>query len=289
MTEKDGRTIWVITPKADISCTHAGGREIHIIPYYQRPLQTQMYAVGRTDPVSGVINTRRFLSEEDLNIARQAFPSAVGMRVYFSSFAIVLFRSQNDLDKSWRNDQLVTEFGGLRLGYDVIDTHTMTVESKDVKHEISVGKPVARLPDWLGSSASLGLKLRLSSGICCITVPTHAFVKLPKQIKSQAMLRLVNQLARVKLAMRRFSPGRSEPTPAIGTSRKHLTNSPLGRVVWIAGESIKVCVFYKALLAWRFYTSLILYCNRSGQSQPRTTRPSQGLFPSPLDYVMTCP
>jgi hypothetical protein len=100
----------VITPKADISCTHAGGKDIHVIPYYQRPLQMQMYAVGRTDPV---VNPRRFLSEDDLNVARKALPSALGMRVYFSSFAVVLFRNQKDLEKFWGNNQLVTEFGGL--------------------------------------------------------------------------------------------------------------------------------------------------------------------------------
>lgn len=41
------------------------------------------------------------------------------------------------------------EFHGLRLGHDVIK-HTMTVDSDDVEHEISIGKPIARFPNWFG-------------------------------------------------------------------------------------------------------------------------------------------
>ncbi|KAL1969233.1 hypothetical protein VTN77DRAFT_487 [Rasamsonia byssochlamydoides] len=88
------------------------------------------------------------------------FPTSVGARVFISGFIVVLFNRQKDIEESWKNG-LVTEFGCLRLGYDIV-THEPTING------ISSGTPIAPVPNELSSSAALGLKLRLPGGLQCI-------------------------------------------------------------------------------------------------------------------------
>jgi hypothetical protein len=106
--------MWVVTPKANLA-SQAGGREIHILPSFQRPRYTHMYLRGRPDPIDGAINPRRFIPVSDLETLQEAFPTAVGVRVFFSGFVVVLFDKQKDLEKSWK-EGLMSEFGCLHLG-----------------------------------------------------------------------------------------------------------------------------------------------------------------------------
>jgi hypothetical protein len=106
--------------------THAGGREIHLYPICQRPQFTHLYeGRGIPDPIARAINPRRFLSQDDLNTLREIFPSAVGARVFISGFIIVLFNSRRDIETSWEKG-LASEFGLLRLGYDIVDSLPMS-------------------------------------------------------------------------------------------------------------------------------------------------------------------
>lgn len=215
--------------------THAGGREIHICPQYQtRQMLATNLGPFRDYPMSRVINPRRFLKESDLKHLRMAFPTSIGVRVFFSGFIVVLFNSQKDIVRSWDEGQII-HFGALRVGYDIA-VHEMT------KTEISTGAVIANNPNNFEQSAAIGLKLRLPGGLECLTVPTHAFVNL-YQPKRRPLLRFVEWIAKSKEALRRFAPVKADSsTPAIGIAKKPFTNSPLGHGVWLAGNSTKVCV-----------------------------------------------
>jgi hypothetical protein len=113
---------------------------------------------------------------------------------------------------------------------------------------ISTEAVIANEPNKFERSAAIGLKLRLPGGLECLTVPTHAFVKL-YQAKRRPLLRFAEWIAKSKEALRRFAPVRTDSgTPATGIAKQPFTNSSLGRGVWLAGSSTKVRLLNKDLL-----------------------------------------
>jgi hypothetical protein len=149
-------------------------------------------------------------------LLRMAFPTSVGVRVFISGFIVVLFNNQKDIERSWDEGQ-IREFGALRVGYDIA-VHEPT---------ISTGAVIANEPNKFEQSAAIGLKLRLPGGLECLTVPTHAFVKL-YQAKCRPLLRFAEWIAKSKEALRRFAPVRTDSgTPATGIAKQPFTNSSL--------------------------------------------------------------
>ena len=72
--EGSGRSIWVVDEINNfnrIKDTHAGGREIHLLP---RPYSPPPHLPFREDPINRLINCRRLLSNKDLRIIRNFFP-----------------------------------------------------------------------------------------------------------------------------------------------------------------------------------------------------------------------
>lgn len=230
----NGNKIWVIGVDATAD-THAGGREIHFHPVFQVPefhMSSQLFF--RENPLDRPINPRRFLAPETLNFLRTMFPMAIGVRVLISGFIIVLFKTEKDMKASWDLGR-VSEFGGLRLGYDLL--------ADEATSQVTVsGRSITDSPENVKSFAALGLKLRLSQGTLCITIPTHAFVRT-RQTQSRAYIRAVDWMARVKTALWRFAPFTiGSKMEAIGTSNEEPnSNSPLGKRVWLAGERQMVC------------------------------------------------
>ncbi|OXV06196.1 hypothetical protein Egran_06036 [Elaphomyces granulatus] len=115
--------------------------------------------------------------------------------VLISGYIVILFSN------CWRDEE---ELGG------------RTVYNREVEHS----------SESYGSGASLGLKLK------CITVPTHAFVKLFSK-KSKPYLWFVDFIARAKSALSKFIPARqvnSGPTivTAGGDSEYPLGKKSLG-------------------------------------------------------------
>ncbi|OJJ46548.1 hypothetical protein ASPZODRAFT_142358 [Penicilliopsis zonata CBS 506.65] len=236
--ESSEKSIWLVAPDTFvIPTTHAAGREIHVFPNgILEQMALSPLIPLQWDPINVVLNPRRFLSRNDLHMLRVMFPSAVGARVFIGGFIVILFRSQADIKKSWTRDGLASEFGTLRLLYDVIEDWAS-------REEVCGASAIASTPNSLDTHASLGLKVRFANGQEAITVPTHAFVKLG-HLNSRPLLRMADWYARAKLALSRLAPlKRRSSEPDIGTLRyEEAGNSPLGKSVYLAGESKKIGV-----------------------------------------------
>ncbi|KUM62785.1 hypothetical protein ACN42_g4334 [Penicillium freii] len=182
--ESNEKSIWLVAPgPLGLPYTHAGGREIHFLPAGLAP-RTIVCFTNQPDPLKAVLNPRRFLQSHDLRILREMFPLAVGARVLISGFIVILFKSRADVEKSWTQDGFASEFGNLRLVYDV-------TEDNPTRTEVLRGAAIAPKSDEWETNASLGLKLRLLDGQEVITVPTHAFVKL-RDLNGPRLLRLAD-------------------------------------------------------------------------------------------------
>ncbi|XHG09859.1 hypothetical protein AWENTII_012896 [Aspergillus wentii] len=234
--ETPEKSIWVVRPchEGIIISTHAGGREIHFLPTGLADWTTTCWPKPRFDPIFATLNPRRFLTEGDLCKLRDMFPSAVGARVFISGFIIVLFQNRSDIENSWDLDGYATQFGNLRLGYDVLET-------QPTQKVLSRSSAIVAAPDTFDGAASIGLKIRFSDGKEAITVPTHAFVAVRTHATTLAN-RVVDLYLRVKKDLARFIPIKKGFTlPKLFTSREHAwSNSPLGKKVFLAGESQEI-------------------------------------------------
>jgi hypothetical protein len=133
VTKKD---IWIVYD-ASKSDTHAGGREIHIIPT-QSISPTTWFVRGVPDMIPRNINPRQFLSSNDLEVLRAQYPTAIGARVLISGFLVLLYKSRDQIRKAWDCDGIGGTFGMLRVQYDV--ARGMPT------HHVHSGASVARLP-----------------------------------------------------------------------------------------------------------------------------------------------
>jgi hypothetical protein len=178
----------------------------------------------------GQINPRKFLCEPLLEYLKDLFPHSVGALVLISGFIIIVFRSRGDMTASWKKTPFT--IGHLRVGFSVMGFSATLCG-------ITSGHPVTDSPDDLKSAAALGLKLKLPGGLKCITVPTHAFVDL-RTTQNPIYLWITDWLARAKSSLSRFAPVKTEPDlPTV--IKEPRGNSPLGKQVWIAGTSDRVC------------------------------------------------
>jgi hypothetical protein len=229
----NGSCVWLVTltTKFKVWDTQAGGLDIHVLPKFQVP--HPLYSSFMEDPVPRRINPRRMLPPNDLRIIRRIFPLATGIRILIAGFAIVLFSTKGDLEKSLAA-RTPNELGLLRLGHAVV---SYNATSYPVEH----GYPVAEYPSCYDSLGCLGLRLEFPSGQNVITTTTHAFVRLAKP-KGPFILRLSDWYVRVRRALANFSPLKiNYEVPAVGGVRENLENTPIGKTVWLAGTDQKVC------------------------------------------------
>ncbi|KAI2733079.1 hypothetical protein CBS147332_94 [Penicillium roqueforti] len=235
--EWDNKWMWAIAPHSapqKTTGTHAGGLEIHVQPSGYIERTTVIWPKLQNDPLSVILNPRKFLSPNDLNLLREMFPCALGVRVFISGFIVILFKNRSDIEYSWLHDGFADSFGCLRLQYDILqDEPTLNVVPR--------GAAITTRPNSVDGYAGLGLKLRFPSGEEAITVPTHAFVTLRTMLPTP-LLRMNDWYQKIKKKMALYLPiRRNSFVPAVGTARHQTAgNSPIGKTVLLVGESQEV-------------------------------------------------
>lgn len=90
-----GHRFWVIYPCAnqpkETEYTHAGGIEIHILPFFQSSFdEITTFPDFQPDAISRYLDTREFLTSEDIRIIRHHFPGAFGMQILRCEVALLL-------------------------------------------------------------------------------------------------------------------------------------------------------------------------------------------------------
>lgn len=225
--EMTGNVIWgaYVSSNTCIGHTHAGGREIHILPTGFGPERLIHQFIERTIPICRLIYPRRMLTALDITAIKAAFPLSIGIRVLITGFAVMLFQSRTDMERTWKGG-ITHDIGGLMVSYDIIP----------VKPSIETGLYIASQPDTFESRGCIGLKIRRQDGSDAITTVTHGFVKLPDC--PQVFLRLADWLVRAKYFLSRFiSPKDTGIMPGEFQIREELTTSPLGKRVYLAGSA----------------------------------------------------
>lgn len=167
--ELRGTIIWVVYPGKGMQTipTHVAAREVHLAPISKAPTEISMYLRNVPDPIPEVINPRRFLLREDLELLWTLYPLSIGVRVYIAGWIVLLYQTEGDIGKDWMRG-LGAEFGGIRVGYQVSEHLPSHVETRS-------GFAISDKPDNIESAAALGLKIEGSEIGVAITVPTHAF------------------------------------------------------------------------------------------------------------------
>ncbi|KAI2785663.1 hypothetical protein POX_h09421 [Penicillium oxalicum] len=235
--EENGNWMWGISSELNGPRpvgTHAGGLEIHLVAHGLGTKTTTFFPKFQWDPIRYPINPKKFLSRHQLRRLRDMFPTAVGVRVLISGFIVVLFTSIKAIEKSWYEDGFASEFGNLRLRYDVFE---VTPSHRGLHR----GAAIAPSPESLETHASLGLKLRFPEGQEVITVPTHAFVAL-RSTQGPSSRYIAHIFGRLVQKLARYRPiGRGVPLPAIGSPRRRSEiNSPIGKQVFLNGDSQQI-------------------------------------------------
>lgn len=227
-------SMWVVFIPASynqIKTTHAGGREIQIVPRLERPNPMRnLYA--RLDLIGRRINPRRMLTPPDLTAIRIMFPTSVGIRILIAGRAIVLFDSNASKYASWK-EGLAYGIGKLYVDYDVLDHHPTTATTL-------IGSAVAEKPEKWIAQAAIGLRLKLANGTEAITTVTHGFVELAGW--NPMFLRVADWILKAKEALSNFRPWKRTVTQQAEITMKGIAtgNSPLGREIWLAGSNQRV-------------------------------------------------
>lgn len=108
---------------ANVAPTHVGDREVHIVPAYEVPQYypgSDSIDIDTHDPIRRVINPRRALTADYLNIIRTYLPSATGIRILIVGLAIVFYRNKKEIMDDWMRDT-PSYIGGLPVGYIIDD------------------------------------------------------------------------------------------------------------------------------------------------------------------------
>ncbi|KAK2745051.1 hypothetical protein FQN55_006408 [Onygenales sp. PD_40] len=234
--ESHGDVIWLVPDSDDLNLpdTHAAGREIHVLPYFeiQPPSVTTPFYES---PITRRINCRRFLRPDDIEAIREFFPDSVGVRILMTGYAIVLFRTFDAMKEAWRT-KVIGELGGLRVGYDISQCHLSSATTAS-------GLAISEHPNALRTSACLGLRLRMPNGDDVITTVTHQFVKcieLPSIFTAIASW-CEHWYMNIRSAFQKFRPGKSSSTvPATVEKRASVGNTSVGAEVWLAGTDQKI-------------------------------------------------
>lgn len=230
--EMTGNFIWIVFVVANFQLghTHAGGREIHIKPNFFTPHPLRNLIPSEV-MIHRLIYPRRMLTTSDISAILEALPTSVGVRIFISGLAVVLFKNKGEMIEAM-NKPCPSDLGGLQVGYDVINIEPSAETAQS-------GHSVANLPDSFNCRGNLGLKIRLPDGADAITTVTHGFVKLPNP--PRALFRVADWLLSAKRTLSKFkSPKDTGVAPGDVEMRKKPTMSPLGKEVYLAGMPLKV-------------------------------------------------
>lgn len=235
-----GDPVWVVN--SPVKGVEAAGRHIHFLPqdydqYIPNGILTPRYPDIFNRHFQTDINPRRFLTSHHLDSLRELFPLAVGVEVLVAGFMIILFDRVSDVKEAYRRIWPL-ELAGLRVFFEVIRYDCTTTTSISS----GIGLSSDQSDGHHLRAGCLGLGLRLPDGSNALTTITHGFVKCPEASKSS---QIVNQCRglydRVKTALTRYLPPRvgGDQTSHI-IAKEQLTNSPLGKKVWLASSNTMV-------------------------------------------------
>ncbi|KAK2776716.1 hypothetical protein FQN53_002508 [Emmonsiellopsis sp. PD_33] len=146
------------------------------------------------------------------------YPDSVGIRIYITGFAVVLFRNTAAIKNAWKAGY-PDDIGGLDVVYETVTTEATAVT-------VQSSRDISDKPDSFHSRGCLGLRIKGQSGTEAVTAVTHAFVKLPGKWWMYSKLAYWLFRAKEKLL------GCHGPKAGGG-------NLPLGKSVYIAGEAEK--------------------------------------------------
>ena len=228
-----GKPLWLVESEDSdkVKHTHAGGREIHIMPNYIYPPFTAPVGKTRSLPISQ-IDCRSFVSAHAVESIREAFPGAVGFQIWFSGWCILLFPNNKSMGDSWKHGT-PAEIGGLRVGYGIIECNRT---ADRIENSISVSSR----PSDYAQSAPLGLRLRMPCGTDVITTVSHAFVQLPDEM-SRVKKKYTGIVLYLKSRIQESRLWRQNPIRTAMVQGQDSGNSPLGKRVWMAGTDTQVC------------------------------------------------
>ena len=226
-------SIWRIFPTKNCKSlpTHIGGREAQVVPRFLTPRLAGGAWFDRAtlpDPIGRRVNPRRCLSPGDLKILRQHFPSAVGVRVLISRFALLLYPTVESIYNDWKAG-VPASIGGLDVGYILSDYSPSNTA-------LESGSAISTVPDNYANVAALGLKLRLPNGQECITTVSHSFFPHKSHLGMKQRLTYYTRKARAILA--KFRPQLTPlHQPAQILHRTQGPGTPLGTSIWAAGTN----------------------------------------------------
>ncbi|KAJ5102462.1 hypothetical protein N7532_002991 [Penicillium argentinense] len=205
--------------------THVGGLEILIQPWFRSTMGERVTFQAHPDPIDEFIDTTKFLTPVHINIAREYWPEAVGIRI----LRCLLIR-------------------GLELGFALMEMNPSTLPSATLAM-VETGDQVRDAANPKLMMACIGLKLRLPGGqtnSACqevLTTVTHGFVKEPVHLENWIGPWLKQHYVKIRSSIRRFLPA---PLPQIvevqicETKRSNRlanprnSSGPLGRVIALA-------------------------------------------------------
>lgn len=154
---------------ADVAPTHVGDREVHSVPAYEVPQYfpgSVSIDIDTHDPIRRVINPRRALTADDLNIIRMYLPSATGIRILIVGLAIVFYRNKKEMMDDWMRGT-PSYIGGLAVGYIIDDFGASAMRlssSNDWRYWLGFRKHLSKWLLCVGEAMS---------GIQCLVSPFY--------------------------------------------------------------------------------------------------------------------
>lgn len=237
-----GAPVWLV--ESSVERVVAAGRPIHLIPAdYDEYLPSGILTPRSPGQFNILfhrdINPRKFLTANDLACFRRLFPRSIGVEILVAGYVIVLFEQMTDVEKAY-HEIWPLELAGLRVFFDVAryECTTSPIQS-------GIGLSADLSEQHHARAGCLGLKLGFPDGTTAITTVTHGFVEQPCQPRKKTpMIAPFRKLyEKAKAALSRYRPAQlNQPEdPSYVLSEGRLTNSPIGKEVWLAASNRKVC------------------------------------------------
>lgn len=180
------------------------------------------------DPIKRRVNPQHCLSPDDLKILHQQFPSAVGVCVLNSHFALLLYPTVESIYNNWKAG-VPASIGGLDVGYTLSDCSPSNTA-------LESGSAISTVLDNYTNVAALGLKLRLPNGQECITTVSHSFFPHKPHLGMKWFLSYYTQ--KVKAILTKFqAPLTPLHQPVQILHQNQGPGSPLGTSIWAAGSN----------------------------------------------------
>jgi len=98
--------------------------EIHVELFGERPPVRIVEDTHYLDLILGQVNPRQVLRDADLKRIQLYFPTSLGIRVYFSAYVVILYKTVRDMEKAMPS--VPQNFGGLDCLVDILELDPTT-------------------------------------------------------------------------------------------------------------------------------------------------------------------